>query len=104
MHRTDLMIEHQTPSSNLYMLPSRRMRGLLNVPLRSSLQHSLVPLRRLGWLALALVVSCLSAAPAEAQTDAERAGARSAATAGADAFDAGKYQDALDLFLRAESV
>jgi len=49
-------------------------------------------------------VSCLSAAPAKAQTDAERAGARSAATAGADAFEAGKYQDALDLFQRAESL
>lgn len=61
-------------------------------------------LRSFGWLALALLVSWLGAAPAEAQTDAERAGARSAATAGADAFDAGRYQDALDLFLRAESL
>jgi len=67
------------------------------------LQRALL-LRRAGWLALALLVSWLGAAPAEAQTDAERAGARSAATAGADAFDAGKYQDALDLFLRAESL
>jgi hypothetical protein len=63
-----------------------------------------VPLRRLGWLTLALALSCFSAATAEAQTDAERAGARSAATAGADAFEGGKYQDALDLFQRAESL
>jgi hypothetical protein len=45
----------------------------------------------------------MGAVSAEA-TDAERAGARSAATAGADAFDAGKFQNALDLFARAESL
>lgn len=56
------------------------------------------------WLTLALLVSWFGAAPAEAQTDAERAGARSAATSGADAFDGGRYQEALDLFLRAESL
>jgi hypothetical protein len=39
-----------------------------------------------------------------ATTDMERAGARSAATSGADAFDAGKYQDALAMFQRAESL
>jgi len=81
------------------------------VPRRSSplttgvgLLQRVLLLRSYGWLALALLVSWLGAAPAEAQTDAERAGARSAATAGADAFDAGRYQDALDLFLRAESL
>jgi len=68
-----------------------------------------MPPRSTRWLRLVLLVSFvgatwLGAAPANAQTDAERAGARSAATAGADAFDAGKYQEALDLFLRAESL
>ncbi|HEY3499227.1 MAG TPA: hypothetical protein VGK73_31270 [Polyangiaceae bacterium] len=45
-----------------------------------------------------------SAPHALAETDQERAGARSAATAGADAFDAGKYPDALAMFQRAESL
>jgi hypothetical protein len=45
-----------------------------------------------------------SSAPAFAATDMERAGARSAASSGADAFDAGKYQDALAMFQRAESL
>ena len=45
-----------------------------------------------------------SSTPGFAATDMERAGARSAASSGADAFDAGKYQDALAMFQRAESL
>lgn len=37
-------------------------------------------------------------------TDAERAGARAAANAGVSAFDAEKWQESLDYFLRAESI
>src|SRR3954470_9224650 len=63
--------------------------------------------KRLQAPALAFLV-CLgvatSATPAFATTDMERAGARSAASSGADAFDAGKYQDALAMFQRAESL
>jgi hypothetical protein len=58
-----------------------------------------------GWVLLTLLaLTWFSTVPAKASTDMERAGARSAATSGADAFDAGRYQDALDLFLRAESL
>jgi hypothetical protein len=39
-----------------------------------------------------------------AVTDEERAAARAAAGQGADAFDAGKWQEAVDLFSRAEAV
>jgi hypothetical protein len=42
--------------------------------------------------------------PCSAQTAQERAGAREAAEAGAEAFDAGKFEQAIDLFKRAESV
>jgi hypothetical protein len=45
-----------------------------------------------------------TAAPAGAQTREQRAGARSAAEAGGDAFDAGKYAEAADLFERAERL
>src|SRR5688572_14126544 len=45
-----------------------------------------------------------SAPAALAETDSERAGARAAANSGADAFDAGKYQDALAMFQRAETL
>lgn len=52
------------------------------------------------------ILAALTAGPqsAEAQTDAERAGARAAATAGADAFDSGKFQDALTFFNKAEAL
>ena len=46
----------------------------------------------------------VTATRAEAQTDEQRAGARAAAEAGADAFDAGKYAEAADLFARAERM
>lgn len=51
--------------------------------------------------ALALVL-CTS--PAVAQSDEDRAGARAAATAGATAFDEGKWAEAVDLFTRAETL
>jgi hypothetical protein len=46
----------------------------------------------------------LHAADAGAQTDQERAGARAAATQGAEAFSQKRYADAVDLFTRAESL
>lgn len=46
----------------------------------------------------------LDASEAEAQTDEERAGARVAATKGAEAFNAQRYAEAVDLFMRAESL
>jgi hypothetical protein len=46
----------------------------------------------------------LAPSPCFAQTAQEKAGAREAAEAGAEAFDAGKYEQAIDLFKRAESV
>lgn len=46
----------------------------------------------------------ITAAPAGAQTREQKAGARAAADAGADAYDAGKYAEAADLFERAERL
>jgi hypothetical protein len=46
----------------------------------------------------------VTAAPARAQTREQKAGARAAADAGGDAFDAGKYAEAADLFERAERL
>jgi hypothetical protein len=45
-----------------------------------------------------------SASIAAAQSDTERAGARSAAEQGARAFNDGRYNEAIDLFTRAESL
>lgn len=61
--------------------------------------------RRLGgtWAGV-LAVASLLPAPALAQTDAQRAGARAAATAGAQAFVENRWSDAADLFARAEGV
>jgi hypothetical protein len=42
--------------------------------------------------------------PSFAVTDAERAGARAAANQGADAFDQGKWAEAVELFTRAEAL
>jgi len=53
-------------------------------------------------IAASLVLS--SAGLVHAQTAEERAGARAAAEAGADAFDAGRYEEAIELFRRAEAV
>jgi hypothetical protein len=56
-------------------------------------------------LCLSLVASELVAVmPAFAQSDEQRAAARELATDGADAFDAGRYEDAIDRFTRAESL
>ena len=54
----------------------------------------------------ALVFSLLigSAGPAFALTDEERSAARAAAGQGADAYDSGKWQEAVDLFSRAEAI
>jgi hypothetical protein len=54
----------------------------------------------------ALVFSLLlgSARPAFAVTDEERSAARAAAGQGADAFEAGRFQEAVDLFTRAEAI
>jgi hypothetical protein len=41
---------------------------------------------------------------ASAQTDEQRAGARTLATEGAAAFNEGRYKDAVDLFIKAESL
>src|SRR5258706_10178573 len=55
-------------------------------------------------LVTALSGVLLHAPDVRAQTDEERAGARAAATQGADAFSQNRYADALDLFARAESL
>jgi len=54
-------------------------------------------------LCLALLCT-LNAARAGAQTDEQRSGARALATEGANAFKAGRYKDAVDLFGKAESL
>jgi hypothetical protein len=54
-------------------------------------------------LALGAIVAVLSST-ASAQTDEERSGARAAGTAGLEAFNAGKYDQAVDYFGRAESL
>src|SRR5688572_13849493 len=60
---------------------------------------------RAGTRASALTLALLFAAlPAAAQTEEEIAGARSAATPGVKAYDAGDYAQAVDLFQRAESL
>src|SRR5437899_3123678 len=52
----------------------------------------------------AFVVMCATAVPTFAQTDEQRAGARSLATEGASAFNDGRFKDAVDLFSKAESL
>jgi len=52
----------------------------------------------------ALVLVCAMTAPVMAQTDEQRAGARSLATDGATAFNEGRFKDAVDLFSKAESL
>ncbi len=58
---------------------------------------------RVGTLALGAILAVLPA-PASAQTDEERAGARAAGLAGLEAYQAGKYDQAVDYFGRAESL
>jgi len=52
----------------------------------------------------ALGLLALSASPSPAQTTEERAGARAAADQGYDAFKAGRWATAIDLFSRAETL
>jgi hypothetical protein len=59
---------------------------------------------RMGLLLLAPSLVLAWAPSALALTDEERAAARAAAGQGADAFDAGKWQEAIDLFSRAEAL
>jgi hypothetical protein len=54
--------------------------------------------------AVALSVCLGVALPARAQTDEQRAAARSLATNGATAFNEGRYGDAIDMFRRAEAL
>ncbi|HEY6077947.1 MAG TPA: hypothetical protein VIW29_04050 [Polyangiaceae bacterium] len=54
--------------------------------------------------AITTALSLLSAPPAAAQTKEQKADARAAAEAGGDAFDAGRWADAADLFERAERL
>ncbi len=56
------------------------------------------------WELLALIGFCVSTTPASAQTDEQRAAARSLATEGASAFKEARYKDAVDLFGKAESL
>jgi hypothetical protein len=58
--------------------------------------------RLISGMALGLVLAV--AAPLRAQTEEERAGARAVATEGAQAFNEGRWADAVDLFTRAESL
>jgi hypothetical protein len=52
----------------------------------------------------AFIACAAMSLPAVGQTDADRAGARAAASEGLKAFDAGRWAEALDLFGRAESL
>ncbi|HEX2733507.1 MAG TPA: hypothetical protein VHM70_17975 [Polyangiaceae bacterium] len=52
----------------------------------------------------ALTTTLLSSQSANAQTDEQRAGARALAEQGGAAFDEGRWQDAVDLFTRAQSL
>lgn len=61
-------------------------------------------MRTLSAVLLASLVSSSFAGVANAQSDRDRAGARAAAEAGADAFDQGRFAEALDLFTRAEQL
>lgn len=60
------------------------------------------PFRKIG--TILVTAALISSAPAGAQTKEQKAGARAAAEAGGDAFDAGKYAEAADLFERAEKL
>jgi hypothetical protein len=53
---------------------------------------------------LAISATALVSSPARAQSEEAVSGARAAATAGAAAFNDGRWQDALDMFSRAESL
>ncbi|HEX9296439.1 MAG TPA: hypothetical protein VF881_11400 [Polyangiaceae bacterium] len=58
-----------------------------------------------GTLACAVALAlCSSSTPAFAQSDEQRAGARSLATEGATAFNEGRYKEAAEFFTKAESL
>lgn len=59
---------------------------------------------RVGFVCALLLPIVLSPQAAQAQTEEERAGARAVAMEGAQAFQDGKWQEALDRFGRAESL
>lgn len=56
------------------------------------------------WTASLFCLGILSARPASATSEEEKAGARAIADQGAEAFEAKKWAQALDLFTRAESL
>lgn len=60
--------------------------------------------RRLAARVALLALTSGLAAPALAQTDEERSGARAAAEAAAKAFEAKRWQEAIDLFSKAEKL
>jgi len=60
--------------------------------------------RRLLPVALSAAFLVLDPSPARAQTDEQRAAARSLATEGATAFSEGRFKEAVDLFARAETL
>jgi hypothetical protein len=59
---------------------------------------------RIVLLVSVLLLGPLVSPPASGQTVEQKAGARAAADAGAEAFDQGRYEEAIDLFSRAEAV
>ncbi len=59
-------------------------------------------MRKEKLLAVSVLGILLHATPAFCQSDEDRAAARSAAQAGATAYDEGRWQDSVDLFSRAE--
>jgi hypothetical protein len=63
-------------------------------------------LRTRPFIASAALAACLlgASSPAFAQSDEQRAGARSLATEGAAAFNEGRFKEAVDLFSKAESL
>jgi hypothetical protein len=65
-----------------------------------------IALRPRRFIASAILGACLLglASPASAQSDEQRAGARTLATEGAAAFNEGRFKDAVDLFTKAESL
>jgi hypothetical protein len=85
-------------SAQAIVVASRPMRDVIRQPKTRSLRQRAV--------ALLLVSSIVGTHTSVvfAQSEEERAGARAAATEGAQAFRDGKYADAADLFTRAESL
>lgn len=63
-------------------------------------------LRTRSFIASACLGTCLLVAsrPAAAQTDEQRAGARALATEGAQAFNEGRFKEAVELFAKAETL